>query len=81
MIPFRFERELFEFNVNLYIMNDIRKYFEKFIDLEDHIWKLFVERLEPVTISKNEVILSKGEVENYVSIIETGAIRFVIPGE
>lgn len=81
MIPFRFELELFEFNVNLYIMNDIRKYFEKFIDLEDHIWKLFVERLEPVTKSKNEVILSKGEVENYVSIIETGAIRFVIPGE
>lgn len=62
-------------------MDNIRKYFEKFIDLEDHIWKLFVERLEPVTLSKNEVILAKGQVENYVSIIETGAIRFLIPNE
>lgn len=62
-------------------MNNIRKYFEKFIDLEDRIWKLFVERLEPVTIAKNEVILSKGQIENYVSIIETGVIRFVIPKE
>lgn len=62
-------------------MDDIRKYFEKFIDLEDHIWELFIQRLEPQTISKNDVILPKGQVENYVSIIETGIIRFVIPDE
>jgi CRP-like cAMP-binding protein len=60
-------------------MDNIRKYFEKFIDLEDHIWKLFTERLQPKIVPKNGVILAKGQIENHVSIIETGIIRFVIP--
>ena len=62
-------------------MENIRSSFEKFITLNDYIWSQFTDKLESVTIPKNTVILNQGEVENYISIIEEGVVRFVIPGE
>jgi len=62
-------------------MENIRAYFEKFIDLNDYIWSLFTEKLISENFTKNSIILRQGEVENYVSVIEEGAVRFVIPGE
>lgn len=62
-------------------MNNIRKYFEKFVDLNEFLWSLFTENLESKTYPKGSVILEMGDVEGYVSVIEEGAVRFVIPGE
>ncbi len=62
-------------------MENIRAYFEKFIDLNDFVWSLFTEKLIEESYPKNAIILKKGEVENYVSIVETGVVRLYIPGE
>jgi len=60
-------------------MKTIRNYFEKFVDVNDFVWSLFTDTLVSETIEKGSVILELGEVENYVSVIESGAVRFVIP--
>jgi len=62
-------------------MKNIRTYFEKFVDINDFIWSLFTEKLTSETHAKGSVILKMGEVENYVSVIEEGAVRFVILGD
>ena len=62
-------------------MQNIRRYFEKFVDINDFIWSLFTEKLKSETYPKGSVILKMGEIENYVSVIEEGAVRFVIPNE
>jgi len=61
-------------------MENIRAYFEQFVDLNDYLWSLFTKRLELKTYLKGDIILKKGEVEEYVSVIETGAVRYLIPG-
>lgn len=62
-------------------MKNIRSYFEKFVDLNDFVWSLFTENLVSETFPKGSIILKMGEVETYVSVIEEGAVRFVIPDE
>jgi CRP-like cAMP-binding protein len=62
-------------------MQNIKAYFEKFVDINDFIWSLFTKKLESKTYPKGTILLKIGEVENYVSVIEEGAVRFVIPGE
>ena len=62
-------------------MENIRNYFEKFVDLNDYLWSLFTEKIESKEYSKGETILNQGEIENYVYILETGAIRFFIPNK
>ena len=62
-------------------MTNIRTYFEKFININDYIWSLFTEKLIQETYPKNSLILVKGDVENYVSVIESGVVRYSIPGE
>jgi CRP-like cAMP-binding protein len=60
-------------------MENIRAYFEKFVDLNDYLWSLFTEKIEYIEIAKGETILKKGEVENYVYILQSGAVRLFIP--
>lgn len=62
-------------------MNNIRAYFDKFVDINDFIWSLFADKLEIKTFPKGTVILEMGAIENYVSVIEYGAVRYVIPGQ
>lgn len=62
-------------------MKNIRTYFEKFVDINDFIWSLFAEKIKYETHPKGSIILKMGDVENYVSVIEEGAVRFVIPDE
>lgn len=59
----------------------IKQYFEKFVELNDYLWSLFNEKLITETYPKNSVILKQGDVENYVSVIASGAVRFVIPND
>ena len=62
-------------------MQSIRVYFEKFVDLDDYLWSLFTDNIYPKEFSKGETILESGDVENYVSVIESGMIRYYIPGD
>jgi CRP-like cAMP-binding protein len=62
-------------------MENVRQYFEKFVDLNDYLWSLFTDKIEYVEYEKGETILKQGEVENYVYILESGAVRLFIPQE
>ncbi|MGB1004444.1 MAG: Crp/Fnr family transcriptional regulator, partial [Salibacteraceae bacterium] len=62
-------------------MKNVRSYFEKFVDLNDYLWSLFTDKVEFVEFKKGETILKQGEVENYVYILESGAVRLFIPNE
>ena len=78
---FEFVNELSLIQPKKIHMNNIRTYFEKFVDLNDYVWSLFTEKLEYETFSKGSIILKIGDIENYVSVIEEGAVRFVIPNQ
>ncbi len=60
-------------------MENIRKYFEQFVDLNDYLWALFTDKLEYKEYGKGESILKQGEIENYVNILESGAVRLFVP--
>lgn len=60
-------------------MNQIRKYFETLVDLNDDQWNIFSSRLEKASFPRGETLLSAGEIENYLSFIEEGIVRFYIP--
>jgi CRP-like cAMP-binding protein len=62
-------------------MEQIRKYFEKTFMLTDKDWQIFSSKLTKQEFSKKHVLLKVGQVENYLSFVETGIIRFYIPKE
>ena len=62
-------------------MKNIRTYFEKFVDINDFVWSLFTKKLESKIYPRGSVILEMSKIENYVSVIEEGAVRFVIPDD
>ena len=60
-------------------MENIRNYFERFVDLNDYLWSLFTTKIELKEFQKGETILKQGDIENYVYVLEEGAIRFFLP--
>lgn len=62
-------------------MEQIRKYFEKTIKLTDKDWEIFSSKLIKQDFPKKHTLLKAGQVENYLSFIEVGIIRFYIPKE
>ncbi len=62
-------------------MIEIRKYFEKLVDLSQDDWEIFSSKLIERNFSKNSLIIKLGQKENYLSFIEKGVIRFSIPHE
>lgn len=62
-------------------MNQIRAYFEKNIRLSEQDWKLFSSKLTREEFPKKHLLLKSGEIENRLSFIEKGTLRFFIPGE
>lgn len=64
-------------------MKEIRKQFEFIIEetLSDSEWKIFSERLVREEYFKGETVLGKGEIENYLSFVESGVLRFYFPDE
>lgn len=60
-------------------MQKIRNYFEQFVELNDYLWSLFTEKIEYQEYDKGVTLLKQGEIENYVYILESGAIRFFVP--
>ncbi|UCS94618.1 Crp/Fnr family transcriptional regulator [Echinicola marina] len=62
-------------------MEKIRDVFEQQVAMSDHDWEIFSSYLLQTNYAKQETILNLGAVENYLSFIATGIIRYYIPGE
>lgn len=62
-------------------MNQIRSYFEQFVQLSDAEWQTFSSKLIQQRVPKKTVLLDADQIENYLSFVEQGIIRFFIPHE
>lgn len=62
-------------------MKQIRDYFERTFELTDREWHLFSSRLVQTKVPKKYLLLKRGQVEDSLSFIETGMVRFYIPRE
>ena len=63
-------------------MKQIRAYFEHAIQkkINDEEWTLFVSKLSRQEFPKKYILLKEGQTENYLSFVETGIVRYYIPG-
>jgi len=62
-------------------MNEIKKYFELFVQMSDSDWEIFSSKLIRRAFPKKSIILVQGKIENYLSFIEKGIIRMCITKE
>lgn len=62
-------------------MNQIREYFEKIVPLSERDWQVFSSKLEKQQFPRKTLLLKKSQTEKYLSFIESGIIRFFIPGD
>lgn len=60
-------------------MEQIRRYFEKLVNLTDADWQVFSSKLLRQEFPKGTLLLRSGQTENYLSFIEKGIIRFYVP--
>lgn len=57
-------------------MKQIRKLFEKNVQLSDADWEFFASKLVRQQFGKRTLLLKAGQTERYLSFIEKGAVRF-----
>ncbi|MFT4684185.1 MAG: CRP-like cAMP-binding protein [Flavobacteriales bacterium] len=62
-------------------MEQIRKYLEKILEIDEKDWDIFSSKLKKRNFKKKSNLLIEGQVENYLSFIEKGVVRFLIPKE
>jgi CRP-like cAMP-binding protein len=62
-------------------MEQVRKYLDNISTQSDADWHFFSSRLVRQEFPKKRIILRTGQVENYLSFIEKGIIRFYVPKE
>ncbi|CAM1363049.1 CarD family transcriptional regulator [Tenacibaculum soleae] len=60
---------------------NIRTYLEKSLTINDNDWEFFTSKLALIKIKKRTKILKIGEIENHISFINKGVVRFYIPKE
>jgi len=60
-------------------MKKIRNYIETITEVNDEDWNFFSSKLHKKQFPKKTIITQIGEVENYISFIEEGIIRLLIP--
>ena len=56
----------------------IKEHLQKLAPISDEDWAIFSTKFEKQIFKKNSFIIKSGEVENYLSFIETGIVRFWI---
>ena len=59
-------------------MDKIREYFEQFVKLNDNDWMFFKSKLIKNEYQSKTSILKIGQIENNLSFIEKGSVRFFI---
>lgn len=62
-------------------MEQIRQLFEKTSTLTDQKWQVFSSRLVMQKYPRKHLLLKTGQIENYLSFVEKGIIRYYIPGD
>jgi len=62
-------------------MEKIKEYFQQTVAITDKDWQLFSSKLTKQIFLKKTLLLHKGEIENYLSFIEKGIIRYYLPGD
>ncbi|MEX6626061.1 Crp/Fnr family transcriptional regulator [Tenacibaculum pacificus] len=62
-------------------MVNIRTYLEKSLTINDSDWQFFTSRLTLIKVKKRTKLLNLGEVENHISFLDKGIVRFFIPKE
>ena len=60
-------------------MKQIREYIERVNIVSDTDWQVFLSKLKKRNFDKKTIILKEGDIENYISFIEKGTVRLVIP--
>lgn len=60
-------------------MEQIRKYYAEHFGLSERDWEIFSSKLTCYEFPKKSKLLNVGDIENCLSFIETGMIRFYIP--
>lgn len=59
-------------------MNEIRHYLDQYVKLSDEEWELFSSKLVKEAYPKKALLLLKGEIENHLSFVSKGIIRYYI---
>ena len=62
-------------------MGHIREYYERIVRLKDAEWEFISSCFHRKEYVKGETITTAGTVENFLSFIETGLVRYYIPNE
>lgn len=62
-------------------MEQIRQVFEKTTKLTDQEWHVFSSKLIRQEFPKKHLLLRSGQIENHLSFVESGIIRYYIPKE
>lgn len=62
-------------------MGHIKKYYENIVKLESSEWEFISRHFKRNLFAKNQIITKKGKIENFLSFVETGIVRFYIPDD
>ncbi len=62
-------------------MEEIKKFIDNIHPMSDSDWGFFSSKLHQVKLSKNSTLIKTGVIENYLSFISEGIVRFYIPQE
>jgi len=62
-------------------MQDIKTFIDHIHPMSDVDWKLFSSKLHKKVLKKNTTLIKVGDIENYMSFISEGIVRFYIPQE
>ncbi len=59
-------------------MLNLRSYLDQYVELTDEEWTIFSSKLVKVTYPKKTILLEKGEIENQISFVNKGIVRYYI---
>lgn len=62
-------------------MGHLKEYYERIVALKESEWEFIASHFTRKVFCKNEILTKRGEVENYLSFIESGLVRFYIPDQ
>nr|WP_298996050.1 Crp/Fnr family transcriptional regulator [uncultured Allomuricauda sp.] len=62
-------------------MEEIKKFIDRIHPMRDADWDFFSSKLQKQTLKKNTPLIKIGQVENYLSFISEGIVRYYIPQE
>lgn len=59
-------------------MTNIRLYLDQYVKLTDKEWEIFSSKLTREVYPKKSLLLLKGEIENHLSFVNKGIVRYYI---